>query len=59
MALIAAAVYDIPSPVAVDLPGGRLQVRFERVVNEEELSYREVFLEGGAVRIARGEFFLP
>ena len=58
--LIAAAVYNIPSPVAVYPPGGRLRVRFERVVNAEgELSYREVFLEGWAVRIARGEFFLP
>jgi len=60
VALIAAAVYNIPSPVAVYPPGGRLRVRFERVVNAEgELSYREVFLEGWAVRIARGEFFLP
>ncbi len=59
VALIAGAVHDLPSPVTVSLPGGELRVRFTRTVSEEEeLVFREVFLEGGAVRIARGEFFL-
>ena len=60
VALVASAVYDLPSPVEVTSPGGHLTVRFERVINEDESHlYHEIYLIGEAVLIARGVLIDP
>jgi len=57
VALVAAAVYNLPSPQIINVAGGQLSVAFQVTRSDEEFIFQNVYLTGDAVLVARGEYF--
>lgn len=59
VALVAASVFNLASPLIINAVGGKLSVSFQIMRSpEEEFIFKNVFLTGDAIRIARGEYYL-
>lgn len=58
VALVAASVYNLPSPQIIQVVGGKLSVAFQiRITGNEEFRFQNIYLTGDAVRVAKGEYF--
>jgi diaminopimelate epimerase len=55
VALVAARVKNLPSPVKVKTRGGELQISFEQTGKEE---FTNIYMAGPAVRVFEGTVFV-